>query len=123
MYSLSAIGVETSPICLFSFQLDQSGVYQFKVKVTGQNKAYGYAFINVTVLPGETLFVVGVVVVVFSCKVCQNKHYVFKIYQHRCPFSRAELLVFPVKVTILRAELSSYKHVHQCNSYAMLLDL
>ena len=56
MYSLSAIGVETSPICLFSFQLDQSGVYQFKVKVTGQNQAYGYAFINVTVLPGETLF-------------------------------------------------------------------
>ncbi|KAM7429253.1 hypothetical protein ABFA07_019869 [Porites harrisoni] len=32
-------------------QLDQSGVYQFKVKVTGQNQAYGYAFINVTVLP------------------------------------------------------------------------
>ena len=58
MYSLSPVGVETSPIiiCLFSFQLDQSGVYQFKVKVTGQNQAYGYAFINVTVLPGETLF-------------------------------------------------------------------
>ena len=105
--------METSPICLFSFQLDQSGVYQFKVKVTGQNQAYGYAFINVTVLPGETLFVVGVVVVVFSC----NKG------QHRCPFSRAELLGFPVKVTILIAELSSYKRVHQCNSYAMLLDL
>ncbi|KAL9963286.1 hypothetical protein ACROYT_G032471 [Oculina patagonica] len=32
-------------------QLDQSGVYQFKVKVIGANQAYGYAFINVTVLP------------------------------------------------------------------------
>ena len=68
-------------------------------------------------------FVVGVVVVVFSCKVYQSKHYAFKIYQNRCPFSRTELLDFPVKVTILRADLSSYKRVCQCNSYAMLLDL
>ena len=35
-----------------SEQLDQSGTYQFKVKVSGANQAYGYAFINVTVLPG-----------------------------------------------------------------------
>ena len=34
-------------------QLDQSGVYKFKVKVTAVDQSYGYAFINVTVLPGE----------------------------------------------------------------------
>lgn len=32
-------------------QLDQPGTYQFKVKASGANQAYGYAFINVTVLP------------------------------------------------------------------------
>ncbi|RMX60279.1 hypothetical protein pdam_00021444 [Pocillopora damicornis] len=32
-------------------QLDQSGVYKFKVKVTAVDQSYGYAFINVTVLP------------------------------------------------------------------------
>lgn len=32
-------------------QLDQSGVYEFKVKVTAVDRSYGYAFINVTVLP------------------------------------------------------------------------
>ncbi|XP_015756834.1 PREDICTED: dyslexia-associated protein KIAA0319-like protein [Acropora digitifera] len=32
-------------------QLDQTGVYQFKVKVTGANNAFGQAFINVTILP------------------------------------------------------------------------
>lgn len=32
-------------------QLDQTGVYQFKVKVTGANHAFGHAFINVTILP------------------------------------------------------------------------
>ena len=68
MYSLSPIGVVTSPInfCLFSFQLDQSGVYQFKVKVTGQNQAYGYAFINVTVVPGEKFFLLLVMLLLCS---------------------------------------------------------
>ena len=36
-----------------SSQLDQTGVYQFKVKVIGSDQAYGFAFINVTVVPGK----------------------------------------------------------------------
>ncbi|XP_068735885.1 dyslexia-associated protein KIAA0319-like protein [Montipora capricornis] len=36
-------------------QLDQTGIYQFKVKATGSNQAYGYAYINVTVLPAPRI--------------------------------------------------------------------
>ena len=41
-------------LCCFGWQLDQPGVYQFKVKVVASKEAYGFAFINVTVVPGET---------------------------------------------------------------------